>query len=93
MKFLTLIILVIFICHIIIDFILGSARFETIGYWPKKFMTEARKNELQAKQSKKRKAKIAHKFWALARKLIIIFLPLLFIIDGLVIRMEILYSP
>ncbi len=93
MKLLTLLILVIFICHIIIDFILGSARFETFGYWPKKFLTEARKKELEAKQSKKRKVKIAHKFWSLARKLIIIFLPLFFIIDGLVFRMGILYSP
>ncbi len=92
-KFLTFIILVIFICNIIIDFILGSARFETIGYWPKKFMTEARKKELEAKQSKKRKVKITHKFWALVREPIIIFLPLLFIIDGLVFRMGILYSP
>ncbi len=92
MKLLTVLILVIFIFHIIIDFILGSARFETLGYWPKKFMTEARKKELEAKQSKKRKVKIAPKFLSLIRKLIIIFLPLFFIIDGLVFRMGILYS-
>ncbi len=93
MKLLTVLILVIFICHIIIDFLPGSARLETFGYWQKKFLTEARKKELEANQSEKRKIKIAPKFWALIHKPIIRFLPLLFIIDGLVYRMGILYSP
>jgi protein-S-isoprenylcysteine O-methyltransferase Ste14 len=93
MKLLTVFILIIFIGHIIIDYILGSARLETHGYWSKKFLTEARKKELEAKQSEKRKMKIAPKFWVLVRKPIIIFLPLLFIIDGLVFRMGILYFP
>jgi protein-S-isoprenylcysteine O-methyltransferase Ste14 len=92
-KLLSVLILAIFICQIIIDFFLGSARLETIGYWnKKKFLTEARKKELETEQSEKRKIKIAPKFWALIRKQIIIFLPLLFIIDGLVFRMGILYS-
>jgi protein-S-isoprenylcysteine O-methyltransferase Ste14 len=94
MKFLTVIILVIFICQIIIDYILGSARLETLGYWnKKKFLTEARKKELEAEQSEKRKMKIAPKFWSLVRKPILLILPLVFIIDGLVFRMGILYSP
>jgi len=93
MKLLTVLILVIFICKIIIDFIIGSARLETRGYWNKKFLTEARKKELESKQSEKLKIKIAPKIWGLVRKPIMLFLPLLFIIDGLVFRMGILYSP
>jgi len=93
MKLLAVFILIIFICQLIIDFILGSARLETIGYWNKKFLTEARKKELEVKQPEKRKIKIVPKFWDLISKLIMIFLPLLFIIDGLVSRIGILYSP
>ena len=69
-----------------IEFIVGR-------YWEKKFLTEARKKELEAKRLEKTEKKIAPKFWALVREPIIIFLPLLFIIDGLVFRMGILYSP
>ena len=93
LKLLTVLILVIFLCQIIIDFIIGSARLETRGYWNKKFLTEARKKELESKQSEKLKIKIAPKIWGLVRKPIMLFLPLLFIIDGLVFRMGILYSP
>ncbi|MHA1987858.1 MAG: methyltransferase family protein [Promethearchaeota archaeon] len=93
MNLLALLILFIFIFQIIIDFILGSARLETLGYWNKKFLTEARKKELEAQQSENQKIGIAPKFWALIREPIIVFLPLLFIIDGLVFRLGILYSP
>ena len=93
LKLLSVFILIIFLSQLIIDFIIGSARLETFGYWNKKFLTEARKKELEAKQSEKRKIKIVPKSWALVSKAIVIFLPLLFIIDGLVFRMGILYSP
>ncbi|MHA2181638.1 MAG: methyltransferase family protein [Promethearchaeota archaeon] len=93
MKLLTVFLLIIFISQIIIDFILGSARFETIGYWPRKFTTEARKKEIEAEQSEKRKIKIVPKIWTVISKLIMIFLPLLFIIDGLLFRIGLLYSP
>ncbi len=64
------------------------------GYWGgNKFLTEARKIELEAKQPEKRKVKIAPKFWGLIQEPIRIFIPLLFIIDGLILRMGILYSP
>ncbi len=57
-------------------------------------MTEARKKELKTKQSEKQKMKIAPKFWTLVRKPIRIFIPLLFIIDGLILKMGIiLYNP
>lgn len=63
-------------------------------YWGgKKFLTKARKKELEAKQPEKRKVKIAPKIWALVQEPICILIPLLFIIDGLILRMEILYSP
>lgn len=87
MKLLAVFILVILVCQILTYNIVWR-------YWGgKKFLTEARKKELEAKQSEKRKIKIVPKFWALVRQPIIKFLPLLFIIDGLVIRIGILYSP
>ncbi len=86
-KLLTVLILVFLICRILIYNIVW-------GYWGgKKFFTEARKKELEAKQSEKRKVKIAPRFWGLVQEPIRIFIPLLFIIDGLVFRMGILYSP
>ena len=48
MKLLTVLILVIFICQILTYNIVWR-------YWGKKFLTEARKKELEAKQSEKRK--------------------------------------
>ena len=55
-------------------------------YWENKFLTEDRKKELEAKRSVKAQIKIAPKLWALARSPILIFLPLLFIIDGLILK-------
>ena len=87
MKLLAVLILVILICRILIYNIVW-------GYWGgKKFLTEARKKELEAKQPEKRNIKIAPKLWALVQEPIRIFIPLLFIIDGLLFRMGILYSP
>jgi len=86
-KLLAVLILVILICRILTYNIVWR-------YWGgKKFLTEARKKELEAKQSEKRKVKIAPKFWGLIKEPIRIFIPLLFIIDGLILRMGILYSP
>lgn len=86
-KLLAVLILVILICHILTYNIVW-------GYWGgKKFLTEARKKELEVKQSEKRKVKMAPKFWGLVQEPIRIIIPLLFIIDGLILRMGILYSP
>ncbi|MHA2268226.1 MAG: methyltransferase family protein [Promethearchaeota archaeon] len=86
-KLLTVLILVILICHILTYNIVW-------GYWGgKRFLTEARKKELEAKHSEKRKVKIAPKFWGLIQEPIRIIIPLLFIIDGLILRIGILYSP
>ena len=86
-KLLAVLILVILICRILIYNIVW-------GYWGgKKFLTEARKIELEAKQPEKRKVKIAPKIWDLIHRPILIFIPLLFIIDGLILRMGILDSP
>ncbi len=83
-KLLAVLILVILICRILIYNIVW-------GYWGgKKFLTEARKIELEAKQPEKRKVKIAPKLWGLIHAPILIFIPLLFIIDGLILRMGIL---
>jgi protein-S-isoprenylcysteine O-methyltransferase Ste14 len=63
-------------------------------YWGgEKFLTEARKKELEVKQPEKRKVKIAPKVWGLVSEPICIIIPLLFVIDGLILRMGILYSP
>jgi protein-S-isoprenylcysteine O-methyltransferase Ste14 len=93
MKLLAVFILIILISQVIIDFVLGSARLETIGYWNKKFLSDARKKELDANKPEKRKLKILPRIWALLSKLIMLFLPLLFFIDGLVFRIGILYFP
>jgi len=87
MKLLTVLILVIFIWRILTYNIVWR-------YWGgKKFLTEARKKELEAKPPDKRKIKIAPKLWALVQEPILIFVPLLFIIDGLILRLGILYNP
>ncbi len=86
MKLLTVLILVIFICQILTSNIVWR-------YWGKKFMTEAREKELEAKKSEKLKVKIAPKLCFLVNKPIRIVIPLLFIIDGLILRMGILYNP
>ena len=86
-KLLAVLLLVILICRILIYNIVWR-------YWGgKKFLTEARKKELETKPSEKRKVKIAPKVWGLVQEPIRIFIPLLFIIDGLIFRMGILYSP
>jgi protein-S-isoprenylcysteine O-methyltransferase Ste14 len=86
-KLLAVLILVILICHILTYNIVW-------GYWGgKKFLTKARKKELEGKQSEKRKVKMIPKFWGLVQEPIRIIIPLLFIIDGQILRMGIIYSP
>jgi protein-S-isoprenylcysteine O-methyltransferase Ste14 len=87
------VILVIFIVQIIIEFVV-------LAYWKRKFITEARKIEFTAYLLKKPKIKSIILVWALLfdifwilRGPIPILLTLLFIIDGTIFRMGILYSP
>lgn len=87
------IILVIFIVQILIEFVV-------LSYWKRKFITEARKIELTVYLLKKPKIKSKLLVWAflfdiywILRGPIPILLTLLFIIDGMIFRMGILYSP
>ena len=87
------IILVIFIVQILIEFVV-------LAYWKRKFITEDRKIELTASLLKKPKIKRICLVWALLfdsfwilRGPIPILLTSLFIIDGMIFRMGILYSP
>ncbi|MFQ5871440.1 MAG: methyltransferase family protein [Candidatus Geothermarchaeales archaeon] len=70
-------------------------------YWMKKFMTEARKREIQAEKEHRKKQERGRSFTAAARRalvkdyddIIIFSLPAILIVDGSVFRIGLLYSP
>jgi protein-S-isoprenylcysteine O-methyltransferase Ste14 len=61
--------------------------------WEREYTTEARKRELEAKKLEKRKDRTSIKIWAAVSIIIILVLPLVLIVDGLVFKIGILYSP
>ena len=62
-------------------------------YWEKKFLTEARKKELETKRAEKSGGNFIPKLWTFLHKPIEFLIPLLFIIDGLTLSVGIIYSP
>lgn len=85
-RIVALMILAILVLIILVEFLVWR-------YWERKFMTEARKKELETKRLEKHQIKLTRKVWTVTSEIIPIALPFLFIVDGLVIRMGILYSP
>ncbi|MFQ5910313.1 MAG: methyltransferase family protein [Thermoplasmata archaeon] len=70
-------------------------------HWEKKFMTEARRREIEAKKEQRKRHKRARSFTATARAALVKYyayvilfgLPATFIVDGSVFRIGLLYSP
>lgn len=62
-------------------------------YWERRYMTNARKEELESKRLEKSMVGLAPKIWRVASDIIIITLPILLVIDGIVLKIGIFYSP
>lgn len=61
--------------------------------WERKFRTEARRREIEAERGKRRLRTPGSVAWGLASRVISVGLPALFVIDGLVFRVGVLYAP
>ncbi|MHA2047258.1 MAG: methyltransferase family protein [Candidatus Thorarchaeota archaeon] len=67
--------------------------FPVWSYWERKYMTKARKKELESKRLEKHKTRLAARIWGVASEMIVFALPILFVVDGMVLKIGILYSP